>query len=224
LLLRKEIKYVIPIVQFYGMQRELGALMAPDVHCGPNGYMVRSLYFDSAFNTDLHDSLDGLLIKGKIRLRLYSHDSKSVKLEYKRKHDHDGAKHVLTISREQAERMAFSDYDFLQTMDNPLARQIWLRLTEGAYRPASIVEYTRYAYAYPASDIRITFDRDIRTSCAPLAFFDEAPALFPMCPGDQGVFEVKYNDFLPAVFKGIIKRLDMIPQANSKYMQSRLFY
>lgn len=206
------------------MQRELGALMTPDVHSGPGGYMVRSLYFDSAFNTDLHDSLDGVLIKGKIRLRLYSHDARTVKLEYKRKNNQDGAKHVLDISREQAIRMAHSDYDFLQKINAPLARQIWLRLTEGAYRPASVVEYTRYAYLYPASDVRITFDRDIRTSCVPLSLFDESPALFPMVPGDQGVFEIKYNDFLPAVFKGIVKRLDMIPQANSKYMQSRLFY
>ena len=126
MLLRKEIKYVIPIVQFFGMQPELSALMTPDAYCGPSGYMVRSLYFDSAFNTDLHDSLDGVLIKGKIRLRLYNHGASTVKLEYKRKHNHDGAKHVLTISREQAMRMAFSDYDFLQTMDNPLARQILL--------------------------------------------------------------------------------------------------
>lgn len=222
--LRKEIKYVIPVLRFFDMQKELSALMTPDAHCGPGGYMVRSLYFDSAFNTDLHDSLDGVLVKGKIRLRLYSHDAKTVNLEYKKKHNLDGAKHVLSVSREQAMRMAYSDYGFLPEMDKPLARQIWLRLTEGAYRPASIVEYMRYAYLYPASDVRITFDRDVRTSCVPLAFFDKSPALFPMVPGDQGVFEVKYNDFLPAVFKGVVERLDMIPQANSKYMQSRLFY
>jgi hypothetical protein len=198
--------------------------MEKDNNGGSGGYMVRSLYFDAFNNRDLHDALDGLHYKGKIRLRIYSADAKTVKLEHKLKAGAEGIKRALTLTREEAISMISEDYGFFAEKDDSTARRIYMRLCEGAYSPASIVQYDRLAYLYPASDVRITFDTNIRTSMVPWAFFDEDPGLFPMVPPDMGVFEIKYNDFLPSFFKGITERLDLLPVSNSKYMQSRLFY
>jgi hypothetical protein len=223
---RKEVKYVISIMAFNRIRPQLDALLHADENSGSaSGYVVRSLYFDSIENRDLHDSLDGLLVKGKIRLRIYPPDLETIKLEYKRKYGADGIKEVLSLSAEQAKRMMQADYAFLADMDeNPIARRVYTQLRSGAYIPVSVVEYRRKAYVYPPSDVRITFDTDIRTSCVTGGFFDAHEALFPMTDPDLGVLEIKYNDFFPAVLKSIVERIDRIAVSNGKYVQSRLFY
>ena len=221
---RLEQKYVISVFTFLAIRKQFEALMFSDKYSGSEGYKVRSLYFDSILDTDLHDSLDGVLTKGKIRLRIYGHDDQQVKLEYKRKHGTDGFKHVLKLTRKQARDMINGDYSFLPGIDDPLALKLYTRMIEGSYRPVSLIEYNRRAYTYPVNNVRVTFDSDIRTSCVPDAFFDEYPALFPMGDVDKGVLEVKYENFLPSIVKDLIHIVDRIHEAYSKYMYSRLFY
>jgi hypothetical protein len=220
--LRKEIKYAVPLLMFARIRQKLDAVMTPDANGGYGGYRVRSLYFDSVYDTCLTDNLDGLLKKSKIRLRLYRHDDARIKLEHKRKYGSDGDKAALSVDRAQARAMMICDYGFLGAWEEPLAREMYLRLTQGAYRPVSIVEYSRIAYAYPASEARVTFDTDIRASCVPNAFLDEFPPLYPIVAPDYGVLEVKYNDFFPGVFRDIVSYCDNLQVANSKYAQSRL--
>lgn len=76
---RKEIKYVILKSEFYRIRKHLDVLMKKDKHCDIDGYMVRSLYFDSLYNRDLYDTLDGNMEKQKIRLRIYSIQPSSLK-------------------------------------------------------------------------------------------------------------------------------------------------
>ena len=44
---------------------------------------------------------------------------------------------------------------------------------KNAYRPKSIVEYNRMAFAYPVSDLRITFDTSLRATVDPYGLFNE---------------------------------------------------
>ena len=75
---RKEIKYRISIIQYAQLERQLSRIMKKDSFSGPDGYPVRSLYFDSVYNQDLHDVLNGHYSKKKIRLRyLFSEGHKS---------------------------------------------------------------------------------------------------------------------------------------------------
>jgi hypothetical protein len=78
---RREIKYVISVTDFYRLRSYLESYLKPDEYSGETGYTVRSLYFDSYNDRDLFDVLDGLMEKRKIRLRIYSGDSSSAKLE-----------------------------------------------------------------------------------------------------------------------------------------------
>ncbi len=219
---RKEIKYVISLLDYSLIQKKLDCFLELDANGGQEGYRVRSLSFDSLNDQDLYDTLFGCMEKRKIRLRMYAWDARTVKLEYKCKSGTDGVKKSITVSREEAHRMLNGDYGFLAERLEPTAQQIYLRLRAGAYSPKSVVDYWRKAYLYPASDIRITFDTQVSASNVPGGFFDEHPALLPLLPPDTGVFEVKYNDFLPHVFKEVVADLDRLPTSNSKYAQSRL--
>lgn len=221
---RKEIKYVIPLELFFQLQKQLDGMMERDIY-GENGtYMVRSQYYDSLMNQDLQDNLSGVMEKRKIRLRVYSPEDERVKLEYKCKSGSDGVKYSLSISRKEALQMEEGRYEFLLDRQEPLAQQLYHRLLCGGYQPKSLIEYDRTAYAYPVSDVRITFDYRVRAGASPYGILEKKPFFSPVSDADSGVLEVKYNDFLPAHIKNVIKEVDHQAEASSKYSRARLAY
>lgn len=221
---RKEIKYVIPLEFFFQLQKQLDEIMKRDIY-GENGtYKVRSQYYDSMMNQDLQDNLSGVMEKRKIRLRVYSPEDERVKLEYKCKSGSDGVKYSLSISREETLQMEEGRYEFLLDRQEPLAQQLYHRLLCGGYQPKSLIEYDRTAFAYPVSDVRITFDYRVRAAASPYGILEKEPFFSPVSDADSGVLEVKYNDFLPAHIKNIIKDVDNQAEASSKYSRARLAY
>ena len=65
--LRQEKKYAINLSDGAVLRRRLGAVMHGDAHNGPQGYTIRSLYFDTPDDQDFHDKLDGLELRRKLR-------------------------------------------------------------------------------------------------------------------------------------------------------------
>lgn len=218
---RKEIKYIISISQAIWLKKHLGMLMKPDSSGIDGTYWIRSQYYDSIADRDLHDNLDGVMEKRKIRLRIYSPDAKMVKLEYKCKSGSDGTKLTILLSRKEALDMEQNRLEFLLTHPEPLAGFLFAKMNQNLYRPKTIVEYERTALLYPVSDLRITFDRNIRASISPYGLFEPALHSIPILGEDQCVLEVKYNDFLAAPFREILNEIDQMQVANSKYSNAR---
>lgn len=219
---RREMKYIITVTDFYRLRNYLECYLEPDEFSGDTGYMVRSLYFDSYKDGDLFDVLDGLMEKRKIRLRIYSVDSSSVKLEYKCKSGVDGNKMVLTLSKEEALQMANGDYGFLLAKNGYLATKLYSRLKIGGYRPKVIVNYNRLAYVYKPNDIRINFDSNISASLVTSGLFDQDVAWKPIMKPGVGVLEVKYRGILFGHLKKAIESIDSLPSSSSKYAISRI--
>lgn len=216
---RKEIKYLIYQHEFARMRPQLTALLQRDTHGDDFGYVVRSLYFDSVYDRDYYDNVDGLLKKAKIRLRIYGHGG-PIKLELKQKEGSDGQKQSLILDQEEARRMVRCEYSFLSYRPEEAARTIYMRLMQGAYRPKTLVEYHREAYTFPAGDVRVTFDTEVCGTASGHDLFEEKPAWVPLIPKGTGVLEVKYTSFLPSLIKDIVKT-DRLAVANSKYAQAR---
>ena len=221
---RKELKYIMTEEAYLQIQRMLDAVMEPDCHCRDGSYMVRSQYFDSFTDQDLYDNLAGVMDKSKIRVRIYSTEDNVAKLEHKCKSDSDGMKYSISLTKEEALLMEQHKYDFLLAREEELALRLYVKLTEQVYFPKTIVEYDRTAYLYPASDVRITFDRNIRGSVNPYGIFEKNPAYVPLLDAGMGVLEIKYNDFLPSALKPLISSIDSAAEAYSKYSTSRLVY
>ena len=220
---RKEIKYLIPRYSALSLQRELDKIMERDQHGDHGNYFIRSQYFDSLYDRDLADNLDGLYDKRKIRLRVYGLDAPVAKLEYKCKNGEDSVKYSLTIPREEALQMEQGDISFLLHYDQELATRLYLRMTEGVYRPKAIIDYQRLAFACPAGDVRITFDTDIRGAGYPYGLFEPVSTNALSSP-EQVLMEVKYTGILPEVICQTLKQADDLPTSNSKYAIARMQY
>ncbi|MEG0020036.1 MAG: polyphosphate polymerase domain-containing protein [Oscillospiraceae bacterium] len=219
---RKEIKYIVSVVDFARMKSRLDAYLTLDPHSGREGYLVRSLYFDSEYDDDMRDVLDGLFEKSKTRLRIYGPEDKNVKLEFKQKAGGDGRKQTLIIGRSEAQQMMRTNYSFLLDKPEPFAARCYRRMALGAYRPKVIVEYRRFAYLYLNNDIRITFDSNVSSCPIVQDFFKTNLPKYPLMPPDLGVLEVKYDGFLPTPFKKALGGTDALATSNSKYLQARL--
>lgn len=220
---RKEIKYVISKIEFLRLTKHLDALMQKDKN-GINGtYIVRSQYYDSLGDRDLYDNLDGVMEKRKIRVRMYSSEDPYAKLEYKCKSNTDGKKYSLNITREEAQRMEKRQYNFLLKYKEPLAKTLYVKMMRGGYMPKAIVEYKRTAYMHAVSDVRITYDTDIKTAVVPYGMFSHDLSYIPLIEGDRGVLEVKYNDFFPSTLKQVIQEINSLAEASSKYSKARSY-
>ena len=218
---RKEWKYVISIAEYLRLKPWLEQLLQPDAHGIDGTYTVRSLYFDSLYDRDFYDNLDGVLEKRKIRLRCYPPDFGHASLEYKAKDGSDGFKRHVTLGADEIRAVQQGDYSCLAAKDDAVARGIYQRMIQGVYRPKTVIEYTRTAYLYPVSDTRITFDQKQRATGTGIGFLEKEPSFLPLMPDNMGVLEMKYNDFLPYPIMGLMQNLDRLWQANSKYTQAR---
>ncbi len=218
---RKEIKYLIDHRTSLLLQQRLDQIMRRDAQGNNGNYFIRSQYYDSIEDSDLWDNLDGLYEKRKIRLRIYSLEDTTVKLEYKCKNGSDGVKYSLPISREEALRMEQGDASFLLNYNSELAIRLYLRITQGCYRPKTIIDYNRLAFEYPAGDVRITFDTDMRAAEYPYGLFEKV-GTNAFSNTEQVLMEVKYTGFLPETIAEVLKEANCLYTSHSKYSRARM--
>lgn len=216
---RTEKKYALPSITKARLTERLSKTMQMDTHSGGLGYSVRSLYFDSVYDDDLFDKVNGLESRKKIRLRFYDSDPKWVKLEMKQKQKAAQVKRTMEIPREAAERLIQGEFHVLLDLGTDFSKELYQIMLCGGYRPKCIITYQRTAFTVRANDIRITIDDDIRTSKKYDAFFDCSAVLSPLM--SQAVLEVKYNGFLLDSCKAIINPLVSSEISFSKYAMAR---
>ena len=97
---REEKKYICNLLEASYLKNTLCGILQGDPYQGYEPYMVRSLYFDSFSDIDYREKEDGLSERKKVRLRIYSPDAKSAKLELKQKSGCMQRKQSLSVSRE----------------------------------------------------------------------------------------------------------------------------
>ena len=83
--LRRENKYLLTYEKYLTSRHYFLQVLHPDSHNGIDGYMIRSLYFDTVNDDDFYNKVDGLELRRKIRLRIYSPKDKFAYLELKQK-------------------------------------------------------------------------------------------------------------------------------------------
>ncbi len=219
---RKEKKYVISLRIASQQFNLLKQVLHEDAHNGNDGYLVRSLYFDTIYNTDFEEKQEGLLNRKKIRLRSYSLKEPYVKLEMKEKFNDNQRKRSLLITKEEASRLIECDYSVLiKDKNNKFAEELYLEMSTKRYVPKCIVEYQRKAFIVPENDIRITFDSDLRATESNLDFFSNNLPLYPVGHPDDVTMEVKYNHFLFSYVKDLLDNCKKTQTSNSKYCRAR---
>jgi hypothetical protein len=108
----------------------------------------------------------------------------------------------------------------LKVPDNELFMELYTKIRYQNLRPATIVDYRREAYVYPAGNVRVTFDSDIRSSDVVSEFLN--PNLVTIPSANAIVLEVKYDGFLPDIIRDILQIGWRMPTEFSKYVVARL--
>ena len=215
---RHEYKYAISYEEMLGLRQKLNELL--DIDRDYNGYIVRSLYFDSINDIDYYEKLDGVINRKKIRLRIYEPNSKKVKLELKSKYDYHQQKESLLITSEDAKNIINENYGVLLGYKEDIASKIYSILTMNCYKPKVIIEYQRIAYT-TRNGTRITFDYNIRKSDQVDNFFDKDINYLELTPPQNIVLEIKFDRFLEPYISNVLNQYIARKESISKYVMGR---
>ncbi len=219
--LRQERKFLIGTVQMYTMTCRLGGVMREDPNNRGQGYLIRSLYFDSLDNRDFHEKEDGVELRRKLRLRCYSPDADFAVLEMKQKQGNRQLKRGLRLTRKDAARLAKGDTSVLLRYDEPFAAECYGVMQMHLYLPRSVVEYRRKAFIARENKIRITFDHRITATESCTDIFSPVLLQSPVLGQNLAVLEVKYNGFLLGYIKDLLRGVENSELSVSKYCLSR---
>lgn len=219
--LRREEKYLITYEEYRRIDGLLEQVLHPDPHNGSQGYSVRSLYFDSLENRDYCEKQDGIELRRKIRLRIYSPKDTTALLEIKQKEGANQKKRSLSLERQMAERLCDGDYGVLLKEKTPMAAEIYGILQMYCYKPKAVIEYKRKAYIKEENAIRITFDSDIVGTESCFQIFSPELSLYPLFDPFLVVMEVKYNGFMLSYIKDLLNLAGKTPTSVSKYCLGR---
>lgn len=221
---RHEWKHVISQADHQILRTRLRALMKIDPHAaGKGGYRIRSLYFDNADDKILREKLDGVNCRDKFRIRYYNNDLSRISLEKKSKIDGLCRKISAPITLSECEAILQGDWRWLQYAEHPLLRELFQQMEWNLLRPKAVVDYWREPFIYPAGNVRITLDSDIRTGLSDIRFLSDTLPTIPI-PGHTGqcVLEIKYDTFLPDFLRLAVQTGGRQASAFSKYAAARV--
>src|SRR3989344_6385343 len=169
---RFEFKYLLSPAAAQRAERFIhyaGLNTDPTVPCG--SYVVTSLYFDNAVESDYYDKSGGFLKRVKVRARTYepvlNDRSQNVWLELKQRHDAAIKKIRIELRSEEWDTLLKKGASALWLGIDAgrragIAPVIW-ELVGGVRRPKTFVRYLRRAYlGYTGGErIRLTFDSNL---------------------------------------------------------------
>lgn len=218
---RHELKHEINLSDMITIRQRLRAATLPDPHAVDGKYFIRSLYFDNISDKALHEKLDGINQREKFRIRFYNGDTTLIHLEKKSKLNGLGSKETAELSAEQANGIANGGYAVLKNLPSPLCQELYRKMKTQGLRPKTIVDYTREPFIFPAGNVRVTLDYNIRTwsNCADFLSTD-CPTL-PV--SDAIILEVKWDEFLPDIIRDLVQLDGRQSGAFSKYAACRIY-
>jgi len=208
---RYELKFIIAKQMGFFLKHDLRNIMDLDPNSRSNqlSYFIRSLYFDDPFYTAYREKVDGVEYRTKYRIRMYNQDPQTLRLECKQKAEAMTAKEQILIDQNIALKLINGDiYDIALDQDNLLSRFL-VDKRHNNLVPAVIVDYDRLAFTYPFSDVRITFDENVRSGVYNHNLFDVAGIGIPIIKDYQSIVEVKFNEYLP---ESLVILLDTVPK------------
>ena len=225
--LRHELKFFISPIQYQVLSRTLKATLSPDPNGDENNqYHIRSLYFDTAYDSALYDKINGTANRDKYRIRIYNFSDQMIRLECKSKFRDLISKRSVRITRDLAEQLISADPTGLESTASGLVSDTFREMRTNLLHPVVIVDYLREAFLHPAEEVRITFDMQLRSGLNSVDMFNPYLPTVPPFDHDEIILEVKYNQVLPPYIANLLTyalRDGACRSAISKYVYCRRF-
>ncbi len=102
-------------------------------------------------------------MREKFRIRYYENDTSFIRLEKKSKINGFCNKQQARIYAEEVERILTGDTEWMRTDERELIKELYFKMKSKGLRPRTIVDYRREAFVFPAGNVRVTLDYNIRT-------------------------------------------------------------
>lgn len=222
---RNELKFELSDLELMRIKGRLLPLMQTDSHQGPDGYLIRSLYFDDLYDSCLAEKEDGILNREKYRIRIYNNNQDYIRLEKKTKYADMSKKTTQPLSQRDYEALLSERADRLHAVlsqnKGHLLEEFLLKVLYKRFSPKCIIEYERFAFIEKKGNVRITFDRNIAGSKQTERFFDSDPLTVPVMPQNHHILEIKYDELLPQYILQALDLGSLRRQSFSKYYMTR---
>lgn len=219
---RNELKFKISTSAAEVLKQKLSLILGKDknAYYEDGSYLIKSLYFDNINSDSYYEKMDGVLYRKKYRIRMYNEDDSFIRLEKKMKHNTYTAKEQILISKDIYSKILNGR---LNEIENPegLLQEFINDSNAMGLKPSIIVTYNRIAFTYPISEVRITFDSNIRSSLYNYDLFDEKYPKYNVNEKGKLVLEVKFNEVLPLHIANILNDIPSCREAVSKFALCR---
>ena len=203
------------------IRQRLSAVAYPDPNAVDGKYVIRSLYFDNLADKALREKIDGVNIREKFRIRYYNGDTSVIHLEKKSKMNGLGNKQSVPLTEKQAQLIVDGNLEWMPHSLHPLIRELYTKMITEGIRPKTIVDYTREPFVFPAGNVRVTIDYDIRTGLACTDFLNKNCVTVPATQAI--ILEVKWDEFLPDIIRDAVSLESRREGAFSKYAVCRIY-
>jgi len=218
---RHEVKHEINLSDMYEIRQRLRAVTYPDPHAIDGKYLIRSLYFDNLYDKALMEKVNGLSRREKFRIRYYNGDTSVIHLEKKSKFDHLGNKISAPLSKDEAQNIVDGNIDWMADSKYPVVKELYTKMKIQGLRGKTIVDYTREPFIFPAGNVRVTLDYNIRSGMFCTDFLNPDCVTVPV--SDSIILEVKWDGFLPDIIRDVVALDDRREGAFSKYETCRIY-
>ncbi len=222
---RHELKYYINYRDYIVLRQCLKALLTPDESGDENNsYHVRSIYFDDFDESSLVEKMAGVQNRNKYRIRFYNFNDRLIRFEKKMKRGQYLAKKSITLVRSEVQDLLDGNPDFLLSRKESFAKELYLEFRHRQLKPRVVVDYMREAYVLPYEDVRITFDKDLKSGKPFGNVYDKNLPVVPIADPETMILEVKFNRYLPDYVKKVLNNLTAPERlAISKYTNCRKY-
>jgi len=219
--LRHEQKFYLHVHDYMALRHKVSSMLSMDRNAlGPEGYEIRSLYFDGLHSHALHDKNNGVFGREKYRIRIYNGSDAKITLERKSKYGEYVCKESAPLTRPEYDAIMEGEYSFLQEKGIVLLKEFYAALVRG-FRPITIVNYVREAYVYEPGNVRITFDKQLSGGINTCDLFHLDLVLEEALPPSQTILEVKFDAFLPDHIRKVVQPDNHQRSSISKYVICR---
>lgn len=220
---RHELKYMVSQLDYLVLVRRLEKVLKRDRNSQGKNYTITSLYFDDYDNQAYKEKINGEAFRHKYRIRYYNDDLTYIKLEKKSKINQMTMKTSEPLLVEEVEKIYQGDTEFLLDKVGDLYHDFYRQLNHGLLKPKVIVRYEREAFIHPLGDLRITFDKNVKTANCQTMIFEENIHFTSAIEADQVIVEVKFNGILPDHIRSLIQTGHVMQASSSKYVYSRKY-
>ena len=208
---RYELKYLLSGRQYAEIASAVSEHLCPDKY---GETTIQSLYYDTNDFRLVRASIEKPIYKEKLRLRCYglNDSNKDVYLEMKRKYD--GVVYKRRIASKEQE---IQDIFAGNAPDSQIGREIGYFLSfYPTLSPKVMILYDRSAWLDTATDLRITFDRNVRFRTDGLDCHTSLDGT-QLLPPDTVLMECKSGTAFPLWLTHLLCREEIVKTSFSKY-------